>query len=85
MSLSRPSFLTPRLLPPPPSPPWSVPMASARQDARFQGWVVDPSQPLDRLNRVPLVDLPLLNIAYQSPYLPYKGYDLKRLMFPQNT
>ncbi len=44
---------------------------------RVQSWVKNPQDPFDRLNRLPQVDLPPENIAYQSPFLYHKGTTLK--------
>lgn len=47
---------------------------------RVQSWVKNPHDPFDKLNRLPQVDLPPENIAYQSPFLYHKGATLKSPM-----
>lgn len=63
---------------PPASPyPTVYPLSAEALAQRVQAWVMNPHEPFDKLNRIPLVDLPPENIGYQSPFLPYKGAVLK--------
>jgi hypothetical protein len=57
--------------------PTTYPLSPQALAERVQSWVKNPQDPFDRLNRLPQVDLPPENIAYQSPFLFYKGATLK--------
>ena len=62
---------------PKPIYPSTYPLSPQALAERVQSWVKNPQDPFDRLNRLPQVDLPPENIAYQSPFLFYKGATLK--------